>query len=95
MFRKILQPAGIEPAAHIQVEETDIMLQLAAAGRGVCLLPEWLLADKSAKLGLTGLRFTGLPIAKTMYLACRHEDAELEYLRWLVKHAGGAAISHD
>lgn len=90
MFRKILQPAGIEPAAHIQVEETDIMLQLAAASRGVCLLPEWLLADKSAKLGLTGLRFAGLPIVKTMYLACRHEDAELEYLRWLVEHAATA-----
>jgi LysR family transcriptional regulator for metE and metH len=90
MFRKVLQPAGIEPAAHIPVEETDIMLQLVAAGRGVCLLPEWLLADKHAKLGLTGLRFAGLPIGKTMYLACRHEDIGLEYLRWLVEHAGGA-----
>jgi len=87
MFRKVLQPAGIEPAAHIQVEETDIMLQLAAAGRGVCLLPEWLLADKHAKLGLTGLRFAGLPIGKTMYLACRHEDMGLEYLQWLIHHA--------
>jgi len=90
MFRKVLQPAGIEPAAHILVEETDIMLQLAAAGRGVCLLPEWLLADKHAKLGLTGLRFAGLPIDKTMYLACRHEDVGLAYLRWLVDHADGA-----
>jgi LysR family transcriptional regulator for metE and metH len=90
MFRKVLQPAGIEPTAHIPVEETDIMLQLVAAGRGVCLLPEWLLADKHAKLGLTGLRFAGLPIGKTMYLACRHEDVGLEYLCWLVEHAGGA-----
>lgn len=90
MFRKVLQPAGIEPTAHIPVEETDIMLQLVAAGRGVCLLPEWLLADKHAKLGLTGLRFADLPIGKTMYLACRHEDVGLEYLRWLVEHAGGA-----
>lgn len=87
MFRKVLQPAGIEPAAHIPVEETDIMLQLAAAGRGVCLLPEWLLADKYAKLGLTSLRFTGLPLIKTMYLASRHEDAALEYMQWLINHA--------
>ncbi|MCC8996194.1 MAG: LysR family transcriptional regulator, partial [Nitrosomonas sp.] len=46
MFRKVLQPAGIEPLDHITVEETDIMLLLAASQRGVCLLPEWLLADK-------------------------------------------------
>ncbi|MGR9101371.1 MAG: LysR family transcriptional regulator, partial [Gammaproteobacteria bacterium] len=31
MFRKILQPAGIEPASHVTVEETDIMLQFAAS----------------------------------------------------------------
>lgn len=68
------------------------MLQLAAAGRGVCLLPEWLLADKSAKLGLTGLRFASLSLSKTMYLACRHEDAGLEYLRWLVEHAGSTVM---
>ena len=96
MFRKVLQPAGIEPAGHIPVEETDIMLQLVAAGRGVCLLPEWLLADKYAKLGLTSLRFSGLPLTKTMYLACRHEDAELEYMQWLINHARtGIATTHE
>ncbi|MDD4915164.1 MAG: LysR family transcriptional regulator [Methylococcales bacterium] len=87
MFRKVLQPAGIEPQAHISVEETDIMLQLAAAGRGVCLLPEWLLADKTRKFGLTSLRFRELPLTKTMYLATRHEDADLEYIQWLIQHA--------
>lgn len=89
IFRKVLQPGGIEPANHIQVEETDIMLQLAAAGRGVCLLPEWLLADKYPRLGLTSLRFSGMPLHKTMYLTCRREDVELEYLQWLVKQARG------
>jgi LysR family transcriptional regulator for metE and metH len=87
MFRKVLQPAGIEPQAHISVEETDIMLQLAAAGRGVCLLPAWLLADKTRKFGLSSLRFRDLPLSKTMYLATRHEDTNLEYIQWLIQHA--------
>lgn len=87
MFRKILQPAGIEPLGHVTVEETDIMLQLAASRRGVCLLPEWLLADKAKHPDVVSLRFKNLPLAKTMYLATRPEDVRLEYIQWLVEHA--------
>jgi LysR family transcriptional regulator, regulator for metE and metH len=87
MFRKVLQPAGIEPLAHVTVEETDIMLQLTASQRGVCLLPEWLLADKVNNPDLVSLRFKNLPLTKTMYLATRHEDVQLEYIQWLIEHA--------
>jgi LysR family transcriptional regulator for metE and metH len=87
MFRKVLQPAGIEPLNHITVEETDIMLQLAASQRGVCLLPEWLLAEKADKLSLDSLRFNDLPLTKTMYLATRHEDVPLEYIQGLIELA--------
>ncbi|PKM12921.1 MAG: LysR family transcriptional regulator [Gammaproteobacteria bacterium HGW-Gammaproteobacteria-3] len=87
MFRQVLQPYNIEPLAHITVEETDIMLQFAASGRGVCLLPQWLVSEKSAGLSLTGLRFENLPLHKTMYLATRPEDVQLEYVRGLVDHA--------
>ncbi|WP_432740621.1 LysR family transcriptional regulator [Methylobacter sp. G7] len=87
MFRKVLQPVGVEPLAHITVEETDIMLQLAASQRGVCLLPEWLLADKVKNPDVVSLRFKDLPLTKTMYLATRHEDVQLEYIQWLIAHA--------
>ena len=90
MFRKVLQPAGVEPLAHITVEETDIMLQLAASQRGVCLLPEWL-ADKLKNPDVISLRFKDLPLAKTMYLATRHEDVQLEYIQWLIEHAQSKA----
>lgn len=88
IFRKVLYPAGIEPLLHQTVEETDIMLQLAASGRGVCLLPDWLLRRKSGTQTLRGLRFKGLELNKTMYLATRREDAQLNYIRWLAEHAG-------
>ncbi|PPD04150.1 MAG: LysR family transcriptional regulator [Methylobacter sp.] len=87
MFRKVLQPAAIEPKAHITVEETGFMLLMAASGRGVCLLPEWLLAVNSAHLKITCLRFKDLTLSKTMYLATRHEDAGLDYIRWLTQYA--------
>ncbi|MGR9101475.1 MAG: LysR substrate-binding domain-containing protein, partial [Gammaproteobacteria bacterium] len=81
------QPAGIEPASHVTVEETDIMLQFAASQRGVCLLPKWLLSEKNLKLPLESLRFKDLPLTKTLYLATRHEDSRLEYIQWLVEYA--------
>jgi len=87
MFRKVLQPAGVEPLDHVTVEETDIMLQLAASKRGVCLLPEWLLADKVKNPDVVSLRFKNLPLTKTMYLATRHDDVQLEYIQWLIAHA--------
>jgi LysR family transcriptional regulator for metE and metH len=95
MFRRVLQPAGIEPLNHITVEETDIMLQLAASQRGVCLLPEWLLAEKADKLSLDSLRFNGLPLTKTMYLATRHEDVALEYIQGLIELASNKPARID
>ncbi|ASF46048.1 LysR family transcriptional regulator [Methylovulum psychrotolerans] len=87
MFRKVLQPAGIEALAHVTVEETDIMLLLAASQRGVCLLPDWLLADQAKHPDVVSLRFKNLPLTKTMYLATRHEDVQLDYIQWLIGHA--------
>jgi LysR family transcriptional regulator for metE and metH len=87
MFRKVLQPAGIEPFAHITVEETDIMLLMAGDERGVCLLPEWLVADKVKNPDVVMVQFKNLPLTKTMYLAVRHEDVELDYIQWLIAHA--------
>lgn len=69
------------------MEETDIMLQLVASQRGVCLLPEWLLADKVKNPDVVSLRFKNQPLTKTMYLATRHEDMQLEYIQWLIEHA--------
>lgn len=85
IFNRILQPHGIEPLKHKQVEETDIMLQLVASHRGVCLLPDWLLANKAKKLALQGLRFNDLSLNKTMYLAIRPEDIELQYIKKFIE----------
>ncbi len=88
IFNRILQPNNIEPRNHKQVEETDIMLQLVASNRGICLLPEWLLAEKSRDMRLQGLRIKDQPLNKTMYLAIRPEDVELEYIKTFIRLSG-------
>ncbi len=85
LFQKVLRPYNIEAKAHKTVEETDLMLEMVAASRGVCLLPDWLL--KQSELDLVGLPFANMPLPKTLYLATRAEDSDLAYIQWLVMQA--------
>ncbi len=87
IFNKVVSRHDIPIAAHKHVEETEIMLQMVAANRGICLLPEWLLDDASARLGLMGKAIRDTQLDKSMYLAVRPEDQNLDYIQWLVRNA--------
>lgn len=56
VFRKFLRPAGVRPKSLRFSELTLMMLQLVDAGRGVCVLPRWLVASQ--------LAFAHLPVAQ-------------------------------
>jgi len=65
VFRKFLRPAGVRPKVLRFSELTLMMLQLVDAGRGVCVLPRWLVESQPtfshlpvAQLGETGLQST-------------------------------------
>lgn len=88
IFSKVLHPHYIEPKKHTQVEETDIMLQLVAAHRGICLLPDWLLLEKNQAGQLVAMKLHNLTLQKTMYLAVRPEDRHLHYIKWLSRESG-------
>lgn len=61
-FTLFLDPAGIEPAQTRTVEQTDMILMLVAAGRGVSVLPDWVLrrAVRDPELALLPLTRQGL-----------------------------------
>ncbi|MBN2647071.1 MAG: LysR family transcriptional regulator [Thiotrichales bacterium] len=46
VFKRFLQPAGQTPQAIGYSELTIMMLQRVEAGRGVCVLPKWLLQNQ-------------------------------------------------
>lgn len=46
VFKQFLQPEGIEPKALSYSEMTIMMLQRVEAGRGICVLPKWLLGNQ-------------------------------------------------
>lgn len=86
IFTRFLAPTGFRPRRHTGIESTDLMLQLVAAGRGVTVLPDWLIRSDAARMAASTLRI-GAGLHKSINLGLRHEDAGVEYLDAFVAHA--------
>lgn len=80
VYTQFLLPAGREPAHQQEVEAMEIMVQLVAANRGVCTLPDWLADRYRSEYDLHALKLGEQGVAKTLYLIYRAEDAEIDYL---------------
>ncbi len=80
VFTRFLLPASIEPASHREVEATEIMLQLVAAGRGVTTLPAYMVNKYGGTHDVAGIRLGDRGIFNTLYLGCREEDLEVDYI---------------
>lgn len=93
VFTRFLLPAHCEPKKLHQVEATEIMVQLVAAGRGVCTLPDWLARKFQASYPLAVRSLGAEGVHKSLYLVFREEDAYLSYLQdflVLAQRPGGA-----
>jgi LysR family transcriptional regulator for metE and metH len=75
IFSEVLGPARIEPRAVRQVELTAVILLLVAAGRGVAVLPDWVLREVKYQPGYVTRPVTEGGLTKRMYAATRTEDA--------------------
>lgn len=74
VFSMVLTPAKVEPRAHRQVELTAVILMLVAAGRGVAVLPDWVLREVRYKPDYVTRPVTPGGLRKTLYAATRQED---------------------
>lgn len=81
VFTRFLLPAHCEPKKHHRVEETEIMIQLVAAGRGVCTLPGWLAEKFRAQYPVIVRSLGRAGVHKHLYLVFREEDAQINYLQ--------------
>ena len=76
IYTRFLAPAGVEPLRHKTLEDTGIMLQMVASGRGVTALPRWLAQDYARQLPLTTARLGARGIAKQIHLGARADDLQ-------------------
>lgn len=81
VFKQFLIPAGVEPFAVRTSELTLMMVQLVASGRGLCALPNWVLAEYVDKQ-LISVRSAGEKgIWPTLYAAVREEHLSTGYVQ--------------
>lgn len=87
VFTGLLTPAKVEPRAIRQVELTAVILLLVASGRGVAVLPDWVLREVKYSADYVTRPLTATGMTKRLYAAVRAEDATLPYMAHVLRLA--------
>ena len=87
VFTQLLTPAKVEPRAIRQVELTAVILLLVASGRGVSVLPDWVLRDVRYHSDYVTKRITETGLTRRLYAAVREEDAGKPFMAHVLRLA--------
>jgi LysR family transcriptional regulator for metE and metH len=88
IYTRFLIPAERRPARRIGIETVELMLQLVSAGRGVSVLPNWLVQEEGKGLPVTTVRIGPQGIKKSINVGCRETDLGVDYLNAFANLAG-------
>ncbi|MDN3712342.1 LysR substrate-binding domain-containing protein [Paracoccus cavernae] len=87
VFSQFLDPAGVEPAHVRQVEQTSVALMLVASGRGVSVMPDWVLREHAGNPELATLPLGKGGTLRRLYAAMRQEDLAQPYMAYVLRLA--------
>ena len=87
IFSQFLNPAKCSVKKHKHIETTEIMLQMVAAGRGVCALPGWLVDEYEKTMPIKSIRFGEQGIRKQIFVGIRKDEQHIDYLNDFIKQA--------
>lgn len=87
IFSHFLMPAQCSVKAHKIIETTEIMLQMVAAGRGVCALPGWLVDEYAKTMLIKSIGFGAKGIRKQIFMGLRKDEQHINYLRDFIAQA--------
>jgi LysR family transcriptional regulator for metE and metH len=80
VYTRFLVPGQCRPRQHRTAETTDLMLQLVAAGRGVSVLPDWLVREEGADLPIHAVSLGKDGINKSINLGVRRGEEGTAYI---------------
>lgn len=92
VYKMLLHPAGVDPAHIRQVELTQMILMLVASGRGVAVLPDWVMNNQRNPSDFTVRRLTEAGLTRRMYAASRPDDAGKPYMAHFIRLARTEAV---
>lgn len=87
LFTQLLTPARVEPRGTRPVELTEVILMLVAAGRGVTVLPDWVLGKYRSNPDYAVRPITETGLNKRMYAATRDEDVAKPFIAHMMRLA--------
>jgi len=87
IFSQFLMPAKCSVKKHKLIETTEIMLQMVAAGRGICALPGWLVDEYAKTMPIKSLRFGEKGIAKQIFVGLRKDEQNIDYFKDFITQA--------
>jgi len=87
IFSQFLNPAKCSVKKHKYIETTEIMLQMVAAGRGVCALPGWLVDEYEKTMPIKSIRFGENGIRKQIFVGIRKDEQHIDYLNDFITQA--------
>lgn len=87
IFTRFLVPAHCKPKYHRTAEQTELMLQLVAAGRGVAVLPDWLVAEEGPGLPVRTVRLGREGISKSINVGVRKGEEDVAYIKGFLELA--------
>ena len=87
IYQKFLIPASCEPKRHKTMEDTDMILQMVVAKRGVATLPLWLVQEYAKTLPITPIRLGEHGIHKHINIMNKDAMNNDRYIRSLINYA--------
>lgn len=87
VFQQFLLPAECNVAHHQTIENTDILLEMVAANRGITTLPKWLIEEKNSNLPLVTKPIGASGLHKHINLGIRENDSQIDYIQGFIDEA--------
>jgi len=87
VFTELLAPAKVEPRAIRPVELTAVILMLVASGRGVSVLPDWVVREAKTSTDYIARPLTKEGVTRRMYAATRDEDTAKPFMAHFIRLA--------
>ncbi|MFW5444454.1 MAG: LysR substrate-binding domain-containing protein [Methylococcaceae bacterium] len=92
IYSCFMTPSHISPARHKAIESLEIMLEMTALNRGICVLPTWLANDKCKTLKLKKMSIGQGGMHKKLFLAMRDSDKSINYIEKFIAVGKKTAI---
>ncbi|MDC9714348.1 MAG: LysR family transcriptional regulator [Gammaproteobacteria bacterium] len=85
ILTKFLSPAHIHPKQIKKIQSIELMLQMTALERGVCVLPEWLADEFIKKMPLKKIQIGTRGLGQKLFAILRKQDKEVGYIQRFIE----------